>query len=531
MDDEKVKRYKFLLDIGVSLSSETDVDSILNLILEKAMEATGADGASLYLTDKQRASLLNPTDKPEIQVLKFHRSLNRTNGMKTETVVLPLDSKSIAGFVATQGQPVLVEDCYNLSPDLSYTFNRKMDHETGYHTRSMLAVPLKDPEGHIRGVLQLINKLTTKTDGTSDYTAFDESDLELMTAFASQACVTLRNAKLTEDIENLFESFIRASVTAIEARDPATSGHSDRVAVLTVEFARSVHMCTTGSYKNIQFSENQLREIRYASLLHDFGKIGVRESVLSKRLKLYPHEMETIMIRLESVRSKQELLIWKEIAQDLSAQIEKGILSGSVDKLKNAQTQIDDFATQIQQVRLSIVRANQPQVIEADFDIGKLMSWITKASRELEQVIVTPEEMIKLSLPRGTLTREERHEIESHVTHTYHFLKQIAWTEDLSHVPDIAHAHHEKTDGSGYPKGLTGDFIPVQSKLMAITDIYDALTSMDRPYKPAVPPERAIDILHMDARAGKLDIELLKIFIEAGVYLATVGMSNNRKAS
>jgi HD-GYP domain-containing protein (c-di-GMP phosphodiesterase class II) len=426
-----------------------------------------------------------------------------------------------------------------LPKDTPYQFNAKSDDEIKYQTKSMLAVPIQTSNGKIRGVLQIINKLRdgVKPDpnrhgviSSEDICSFSDEDAELMQAFASQASAAIENAKLTEDIENLFESFIRASVTAIEARDPATSGHSDRVAVLTVEFARAVHQCTTGPMKDIVFSDQQIRELRYAALLHDFGKIGVRESVLSKRLKLYPHEMETILLRLDSARAKQEMLAWKEMAEELVHDFEKGHLHGHADKqaprlkLLEVSSKIDRFSQQLQQVRLSIVKANQPQMTEEDFDIGRLMSWIHKTSHELEHALLTPEEMVKLSLPKGSLGEEERKEIESHVSHTYHFLRQIAWTEDLAGVAEIAHAHHEKCDGTGYPRGLTAEHIPVQAKLMTISDIYDALTSMDRPYKKAAAPERAIEILYLEARSGKLDLDLLKIFIDAQVFRSAEGM-------
>jgi HD-GYP domain-containing protein (c-di-GMP phosphodiesterase class II) len=403
----------------------------------------------------------------------------------------------------------------------------------------MLAVPMQSSNGKVRGVLQIINKIKPEVlhgealfgHLTSEMVMpFTDEDTELMQAFASQASVAIENAKLTEDIENLFESFIRASVTAIEARDPATSGHSDRVAVLTVEFARAVHQCPEGPLKNVIFTEQQIRELRYAALLHDFGKIGVREHILAKQLKLYPHEMETLLLRLDSARIKQEMMVWKELAHELVEMFEQGHPHSPRGKLTEVSRKIDQFSQQLQQVRLSVIKANQPQIVEDDYDIVSLMGWINKTSRELDQTLLTPEEIVKLSLPKGTLGEDERREIESHVSHTYHFLRQIAWTEDLGNVADIAHAHHEKCDGSGYPRGLTAEHIPVQAKLMTIADIYDALTAMDRPYKKAASPERAIEILHSEARAGKLELDLLRVFIEAEVFRSADGMRTRKTA-
>lgn len=540
-------RYKSLVDIGVALSSEKEISGILDLILAKAIETTDADAASIFLTENIKIDTIGNSQKKFFQVLRFHRSTDRRVGATVQNKVFDLNDSSIAGYVANNGVPLRIDDCYALSGDEVYKFNSAVDLETSYRTTSLLALPLKNADGKVRGVLQLLNKVDVEKREkskpvldakgfpvvqTSHVIPFTDEDEQLMQAFASQACVAIENAKLTEDIGNLFESFIRASVTAIEARDPATSGHSDRVAVLTVEFARAVHQCGAGAHCNTCFTDEQIRELRYAALLHDFGKIGVRESVLSKSHKLYPHQMETILLRLDSARARQEMMAWKSMATELVDLFEKGPGNGLIisprEKLSNVTQKIDQFAGQLQQVRLSIIKANQPQILEDDFDIVSLMSWINKTSRELDHTLVTPEEMVKLSLPKGSLNEEERREIESHVSHTYHFLRQIAWTEDLSAVADIAHAHHEKCDGSGYPRGLTAEHIPVQAKMMTISDIYDALTSMDRPYKRAVTAERAIDILHLEARNGKLDLDLLKIFVEAGVYRSADGMSSRK---
>lgn len=529
----RMDRYRSLVDIGIALSSEKDVSRILDLILEKALETTDADAASISLTENIRIDSIGNANQKYFPVLRFHRNASRTAKQNIVDKVLNLDDSSIAGYVALHGETVRIDDCYKLATDAPYKFNPQIDSETNYRTISMLTVPLHTSGGKVRGVLQLLNKLKPGSDShknkkTSadfgDIISFTDEDSELMEVFASQAAIALENARLTEDIENLFESFIRASVTAIEARDPATSGHSDRVAVLTVEFARSVHQCHEGPLKNIIFTDTQIRELRYAALLHDFGKIGVRESVLRKQYKLFPHEMETVLLRLDSARARQEMLAWKDMAEELVQMFESGHPHNLKGKVRGVSDKIDQFAQQLQAVRLSIVKANQPQIVEEDFDIASLMSWLNKASRELDQTLLTPEEIIKLSLPKGSLSEEERKEIESHVSHTYHFLRQIAWTEDLSHVPDIAHSHHEKCDGSGYPRGLTTEHIPVQAKLMAISDIYDALTSMDRPYKPATSAERALEILHLEARRGKLDLDLLKVFIEAQVYRSAEGM-------
>ncbi len=519
-------KYRSLVDIGIALSGEKELEKILELILSKAMETTSADGASIYLSESIKIE--SAGGKKFYPVLRFHRTSNRGTGIKVQNKVLDIDN-SIAGYVATTGLSLRIEDCYSLSADAPYQFNAEYDKQIEYRTKSMLAVPMQSNTGKVRGVLQIINKMGPKaTDkkafSVKDVVPFTDEDADIMKAFASQASVALENAKLTDDIESLLESFIRASVTAIEARDPSTSGHSDRVAVLTVELARATHRCDSGIYKAFSLSDSQIREVRYAALLHDFGKIGVRESILGKEKKLFPYEMDSILLRFDNASLKQELGQWRDTAFELGELLRKGETQDPTFAFGKTTQKIDAFKKQLHNIRIKLMAANQPQIMHDDFDISELISGINKISQEVDQNLITSQELVKLSLSKGSLSDEERREIESHVSHTYSFLRQIHWTEDLRDVADIAHAHHEKCDGTGYPRGLTYEHIPVQSRMMAITDIYDALTSMDRPYKKAVTPERALDILHREAHGGKLDLELLKIFIEAGIFRSTLGM-------
>jgi HD-GYP domain-containing protein (c-di-GMP phosphodiesterase class II) len=536
MTNNNNDQFRSLVDIGLALSAEKELDRILDLILLKALECTRAGGATIYLTESIKIDSIANGKKKFHPVLRFHRSTDPKFDKIMQNKVLDI-SGSIAGYVSTVGEAVKIDDCYLIPAEAPYKFNPDVDKETACRTKSMLTIPMRSANGKVRGVLQMINK-TTKNFGhgnrdflEEDVVPFTDEDTELMKAFASQACIAIDNAKLTEDIENLFESFIRASVTAIEARDPATSGHSDRVAVLTVELARATHQCCSGKYHQLLFSDEQIREVRYAALLHDFGKIGVSESVLSKEKKLYPHEMETLMLRVDSAELRHEMLAWKQMAQELVELYDAGHAPDPKFKYFQTQKKVEKFATQLEKIRMGLLRADEPQVLGSDFDISELMIWLDQMSKELGQVILTDNEKKSLSIDRGTLTSEERSEIESHVSHTYSFLRQIAWTEDLSSVADIAHAHHEKCDGTGYPRGLTCDHIPIQSRMMAIADIYDALTSMDRPYKRAVTPERALDILTIEAKGGKLDPDLLKIFVEAGVFRSVTGMLRSRKAA
>jgi len=318
--------------------------------------------------------------------------------------------------------------------------------------------------------------------------------------------------KLKDDIEKLFEGFVKASVLAIEARDPSTSGHSERVAELTVGLAEAVNRTPTGSYAGIRFSEQQIKEIRYAGLLHDFGKVGVREQVLTKARKLAPERLERILQRLY----QRDM----EIAVSL---MEGSLQGGRPSESLSFQHLVQERRKDSRRLVELIQRCNEPRILPQE---------VREALEELEDLqfghwegrldrILEGDDIAALRIAKGSLSDEERDEINSHVTHTWRFLSQIPWTGGLARVPDIAYAHHERLNGRGYPRGLKAEDIPPQSKLMAIADVYDALVAADRPYKAAVTVPRSLEILEDEARAGLLDSEALRIFIEGRIYTLT----------
>lgn len=542
--EANIEMLRALLDVGTALSSERDIPRLLMMIVEKSLELTGADGVSLFLVEKIKQDTLGGARAPYKKMLRFYRSKNRSTVNQLTDRLVELTNHSVAGYVALSGQSLRIRDCYTLAGTSKFTFNTDFDKESGYRTKSMLVVPIKTSEGKVLGVIQLVNKLRPewlKDAITSNMRipekqliAFSEEDDRLASAFASQAAVALENATLNENIETLFESFVLASVSAIETRDPTTSGHSNRVAHMTVQFAKVVDRLPLGAMAGIRFNELQIREIRYAALLHDFGKFGVRERVLVKAQKLYPHEIETVLLRLDSLQKRFEAYQWRQVAERLasdSMEEQKNHLQSPQALLGETLMNIDQFLRQIKQIRNSILQANESQVLSRDLNIQELISKIERLSQNLGQVVLTPMEIKNLSIPQGTLNSDERREIESHVSHTFDFLKQIAWTEDLACVPEIAHCHHEKLDGTGYPRKLFADQIPIQSRMMTICDIYDALTAMDRPYKSAISVDRALDILHLEMEEGKLDRELLRIFIEARVYHTAHPTQLKRKAA
>jgi HD-GYP domain-containing protein (c-di-GMP phosphodiesterase class II) len=389
----------------------------------------------------------------------------------------------------------------------------------------MLTLPMKDHRNRVLGAIQLINKCRYKMAPITSLKAADEQvvpyrqeDLNLSLSLASQASVALLNAQYERDIQKLFEGFINASVTAIESRDPTTSGHSHRVADYCVKLSDCLARTRTGKYGNVRLSETQVREMRYAALLHDFGKIGVREHILTKAKKLFPEEMESIRLRAEYIK---RTLNW-EAEKAKVAMLRGGREAdpeAALRRIEEAERRnlegVDGFLEAIR-------KANEPARLDAA-SLDYLKSLDAKTYTDANGVpagFLKPEELIRLSIPYGTLSAAERDEINSHVSHTWKFLSQIPWTADLRQVPHIAFAHHEKLDGSGYPRRLKGEAIPLPSQIMTICDIFDALAATDRPYKAAMPSEKALDIIRFDVEAGKIDAELFRIFVEGRVYAA-----------
>ena len=502
--------------IGVALSTERDLHTLLDLILTQARRLTQADAGSLYLVEKDESGA---PFRLRCAIAQNHS----LPGLRFETFTVPISHASLAGYAAATGEPLVIGDVYLLPDDSTYKQNRSFDDKVGYHTKSMLVLPMKSHRDEIIGVLQLINRkrspdvrLIAPAVVEREVITFDARCVELTTALASQAAVAIENGKLYEDIERLFEGFVTAAVTAIESRDPTTSGHSARVATLTVALAEVVDRVSDGEFRHVNFTREQLRELRYAGLLHDFGKVGVREQVLVKQKKLYPADLEIIRNRFGYLIQRSELEFERERADYV---LTHGRECYDAEVVRMAALR-DARRAELRQFLDSIVSANEPTVLpegsfEALHEINRRMFVDFEGQ---ERPLLEDHELQFLMIRKGNLDEQERREIESHVTHTYRFLEQIPWTRALRNIPQIAYGHHEKLNGRGYPNGVTAAAIPVQTRMMTIADIFDALTATDRPYKRAVPTDRALAILQMEAKDGMLDESLLNAFVGARVF-------------
>ncbi len=375
--------------------------------------------------------------------------------------------------------------------------------------RSVMCVPLI-LEKEVLGLIQV--------DTSSDPYAFKEADLEMLTGVCAETAVALKNFQLYSDIERLLDGFVRASVQAIEERDPVTAGHSFRVAAYAEHLASAVDRAQDSSLRHVTFTKEQLREIRYAALLHDFGKVGVREHVLRKEKKLHQSDLRLLEHRFKYARACLERQAYRSLT-DLHLQRELSMPAFREAKERLDQNLHDEFE-RLDKFLATIRRANEPAISPTE-GLSELLDVRDYAYREPDGAavnLIDECEFSALSLAKGCLTVEERRQIESHVADSYSFLILIPWTRDLAGVPTIAHGHHEKLDGSGYPMGLRGEQISMPTRILTICDIYDALTAGDRPYKAAVPVDAALDLMAAECRAGHLDSALFNVFVNAEVW-------------
>jgi HD-GYP domain-containing protein (c-di-GMP phosphodiesterase class II) len=520
----KARELEELHAIGIALSAEHDHDRLLGLILTKAREITNADAGSLFLV----ARIDMPIETPEGTVervggrwLRFRLAQNASRELRFEEDILAIGPGSIAGYVAETGETLNLEDAYSPPPDKPFAINRSFDEAISYRTRSMLVIPMQNHEGENIGVLQLINKkrsretvLADAASFDSEVLPFDEHDERLVRSLASQAAVSVENNSLYLQRENLFARFVDAAVQAIESRDPTTQGHSRRVAAMTAELAQVANRATRGPYASLYLTTEQIRELRYAALLHDFGKVGVKEDVLVKATKLRHGELSVVRQRFKTIRRTIE----SEYLRRMLDRLLKNEVSP--EEIERMKADLERRVDVLEDAHLAVEAANKPTVTHYS-EFTKVEELGTMTYEDVDgstRTYLEPDEIVSLTVARGTLTEPERKLIESHVNHTYDFLSTIPWTRDLQDIPELARSHHEKLDGSGYPGGVSAEVIPPQTRMMTISDIYDALTARDRPYKRAVSTEEALGILEHDAGAGKLDRDLLDLFIEAKVF-------------
>jgi HD-GYP domain-containing protein (c-di-GMP phosphodiesterase class II) len=501
--------------VGIALMSERDPERLLGLILTQARRLSASDAGSLYLVEP---------DGDGGERLHFLRSQNDTlPDLPSPAFTLPLDESSIAGYVASTGRPLVLDDVYEMPPEFPFSFNRAaFDEKFGYRAKSMLVVPMTDHRDRVVGVLQLINRksdpaaaIRTDEDSARWVLPYTEQEVSVVQSLAGQAAVSIENGRLYQDIENLFRGFIKAASTAIDRRDPTTAGHSARVTRLTCLTAELMNRQTEGPFRDVHFTAEEMKQLEYAGLLHDFGKVAVREEVLVKALKLPPVMGAEVRARFQLIRRTMEAdAAWEKV------EILRRGGPGAAAEADAVDVRLAEDLATLEAYRRAVDEANVPRVLpeEAAGILREIASRTFTAPDGAEHPWLTADELHFLSIKRGNLDEAERKQIEDHVVHSYDFLVDIPWTEELSRIHEIVRGHHEKLNGKGYPDGVTGDRLSLETRIMTVCDIFDALTASDRPYKKAMPVEKALDILRMEAAEGALDTEIVELFCASGVY-------------
>jgi HD-GYP domain-containing protein (c-di-GMP phosphodiesterase class II) len=480
-----------LVEIGTALTRESDLNKLLRLILAICREVVDADAGSIYVRDRVKPG---GAYAPSL-TFKVAQNDSVNVGVMNE-FTLPIDEHSIAGYVAQTAVPLNVDDVHNVNESVPWHFNCEWDKKNGYTTKSVLTLPLKNISGEVVGILQLINKKTETTqqagdndNGIIETNVFTLSDEEFVQSIASQAAVSIERAHYHECIKALFEGFLESSIAAIDERDTVTSGHSTRVMGYVTAFIDAVKNDHQKRFQNLVEPLDRITRFQYAALLHDIGKIGVPEALLTKETRLSTGEWKNLEMRYHFILKGTDRVMGNggDLDNDNIGFIASINKSGYLD---------DQNYQKLLKIKEQIYRF-------ADGTSGPLF---------------TDAEWEKLSVRKGNLTDQERIAINSHATSTYRILSKIPWTKELEQIPFIAAHHHERLDGSGYPDGLKSDNICIESRVLAVVDIYESLVATDRPYKPKVPVEKALDILRSDASAGKLDKDVVEFFIEKKIY-------------
>ena len=478
-----------VLEVGVLLSSERDINRLLEQILSCAMDLTHCDAGTLYLLDG---------DSLRFKIMRNDTLKTYSGGDGTDPGLppVPLKRENVCALALLDDKTILVEDVRNCS-EYDFSGPIRYDAMTGYHTRSMLVVPMRNRQGEQLGVLQLINALDEK----GNVCGFARDMVLMVESVASQAAITIQNVRYMREIKKLFQSFVRAMSTAVDERTPYNGSHPRHMATYCSRFINYLNTREDAPH----FTPSQKEELLTSIWLHDIGKLVTPLEVMNKEKKLLPSQYADFTHRMETVRLLTRI---EELKGSLSPAESQRLVRQTHEAMElvdtaNASNYLkDELLEQLRQLRDRTYTAED----------GALQPWLTR------------EEYDMLSIRKGTLSEKERKIMEEHVEITDKLLSQIHFPGELSHVRKWAASHHELLNGKGYPHHMKGDEIPPEVRIITILDIFDALVANDRPYKKAMPLEKALSILTENAeQRGELDPALTRLFIESRCWEGTEG--------
>jgi HD-GYP domain-containing protein (c-di-GMP phosphodiesterase class II) len=504
------QRLHLLTEVSVALGDSHDIEALLDRILKVAKGMTDADGGTLYRPSADRASLC------------FHISINDTlgiyqggaSGKPIDIAPVPLfdnygnkNVASVAAYAANFSQSVNIEDVYKADV-FNFSGMRSFDAAYGYHSQSFLTVPMTDHEGELVGVLQLINATDPETGAIR---AFSQTDQRFIEALAAQAAVAITNQQLIAQLEELLEALVNLINIGIDEKSPYTGRHCQFVPELTMMLAEAVHQTTTGPMAGFRMTEGDRKELWLAGLLHDCGKITTPVHVVDKATKL-----ETIFDRIHMLDTRFEVLLRDAEIRALRSRLEPDANAAAIDdRLASEQARLRADREFLRQANIG----GEGMKPEDQERVRRIAGYRWVGPDGMERDFLDADELANLTVRFGTLTDAERKVINNHISVTIRMLESLPWPRHLKNVPEYAGGHHERMDGKGYPRGLTRDQMSVQARVMAIADIFEALTARDRPYKKGKPLSESLRILGNFALNGHIDPDLFDIFIRQKVYL------------
>jgi len=508
--EKQLDQIRRLNQIGSALSAERYLDRLLEMIVDQAREFTNADGGTLYIMSDEETELQFAI----VQNTSLDVRMGGTGGKITwPPVVLKNDDGSsnhanVSAYAAITGTVVNISDVYH-AEGFNFEGTRKFDSETGYRSKSMLVIPMRNHENDIIGVLQLLNALHPIT---NEVIPFSLENQKMTESLASQAAVAISNNRLIHDLENLLESFIKTIATAIDEKSPYTGGHVRRVSELTMTIAEKINETKEGPFAGVFFNEDKMKELRISAWLHDVGKITTPEYIIDKAKKL-----ETIYDRIETLKVRFEILKRDYIIEAMkegNIQIGDEDSGYSLSEFNQCYVDLEDDYQFLVDINTGSKRMDEKMIDR----LKRIASRQWKTSGSVKKLL-SNDELYNLLIPQGTLTIEEKEIIKNHVTVTHKMLSQLPFPKKLKNVSYYASAHHEKIDGAGYPLGLKGNQIPLQARIIALADIFDALTAKDRPYKKEKTLSEAIKIMESMVRGDYIDPDLFSLFVKEKIYL------------
>ncbi|WP_028323327.1 GAF and HD-GYP domain-containing protein [Desulfatirhabdium butyrativorans] len=497
-----------LVEIGTALTAERHTGRLLERIVEEACELTGSDGGTLYLVDCAKTHL------------SFAIVLNRTLGIamggssgRIPWSAVPLfdddgspNERNVSAYAALKEQVVNIPDVYQ-AEGFDFEGTRTYDRQAGYRSKSMLVVPLHDHERELIGVLQLVNALDP---ATGDAIPFSIENQKICESLASLAGTALIQTRLINDLDKLLQAFIRSIGMAIDEKSTVTSGHVRRVTELTTSIAQALNAETGGVFGPVRFGPDELKELQMAAWLHDLGKITTPNHIMDKSTRL-----EGIYDRIELIRTRFEVL--KRDAEIAFLQVQvQGLDTAAIREAKEKRDQV--LSSLQEDIEFLSLCNRKDRLSDADIDRIQTIAQQSFYVDRVQQQVLGPAEIENLSIRAGTLNTAERDIMQHHSEMTYRMLSELPFPKKLKQIPIFAAYHHERIDGMGYPKGVKGDEIPLQARIIALADIFEALTARDRPYKRTIPVAEATEILLQLGRSGHLDPELVAFFIEHRLY-------------